>query len=279
MSKVVAYDGYTGTALGEILCSPNRAWLLNEYSQATFTLDTAYARSIRRLLVSGNLVMMTHPDLPAWVGVLDYPVTWADATVTFTAYSAEYMLTENWRIGDGVKRVGQAGKIFSDIITLANKPEDLLFRMGNVFMGGSTRTETIDCVGLYGEINRIAKRTGFEWNITPAMDDYNRLSFLANWYEFIGTKREDYLLDDRNTKVTNAPLTEKGSILNNVIGVGTSATTGDRPKYQYIDTNSQGKYRMRVEVSNSRATKPKGRSKQTRKTLWQKTPILEIFLV
>ena len=245
MSKVVAYDGYSGTALGEILCSPNRAWLLNEYSQANFTLDIAYARSIRTLLKPGNLIMITHPDLPAWAGVIDLPVEWADGTVTLHAYSAEYMLTENWRIGDGVKRTGQAGKIFTDIINLANKPEDLLFRMGDVFMGGSTRTETVDCVGLYSEINRIAARTGFEWCITPVLDDYNRLSFRASWYEFIGIRREDYLLDDRNTKVASTPLTEKGPILNNVIGIGTQTTTGSTPKYQYNDTASQAAFRMR----------------------------------
>jgi hypothetical protein len=245
MSKTIAFNGM-GLPLGEILAAPQRAWLLNDAGQGSFNLDIDYARKIQDRLLPGTLILIQDEKLPDWAGFIDTPETWGTGVVTFSLYSIERILGDGWRIGDGKKRKAISGSIFKKMIDLANAPEDLMIRYGDIFMGGTEREETVGKVPLMGEIQRVSDRTGYDWNITPVLDGNNHLSFLANWYQVMGISRQDYILDGINTKTGSTPLRRVGTIVNSVLGMGQPpAAGGDAPSYRYEDTTSRGFYRLR----------------------------------
>lgn len=222
-SLIYVFDR-SGNLLDEIEAQVEREWLLNEYGEATWTMARTDPKCRAGLLRFGNRVMIqSNGDddsgayLPDWVGVIDTPRTWGDHDVTITAYSAEYLLT--WRRGGMREMVitDTFGGIFRRIIQLANAPEDLGIREGDIWEGGAATERTIPLENLYDAVSGLIEDSGMEWGIEHAFDSAGRLYLIANWWERRGAASNFAFEEGKNIQFSTNPLTEQDTITNDVL--------------------------------------------------------------
>ncbi|MDR3572852.1 MAG: hypothetical protein P4L50_03240 [Anaerolineaceae bacterium] len=250
MTSRAGFYNPDGTYLTEMKGTFNRSWILPTRGIGTldFSLPLNSDKAKLDYLEFGKLVYIEHDKLPAWGGVIDPTENWGSYTVSPTAYTAEHMLIDGWRIGDGRLMTGPSGELFKQIVNLANSEEDLLIRVGNVEIFDDTRQEVLNWQGLYDEINRIAKRSLAEWDMQAGIDGNGRLYFTTNWRQRIGNVRDYTLKEGYNVRMNDTPMTRQGNpvLVNRLIGFGTSATAATRPAFTFTDEASRSRYRLRI---------------------------------
>ncbi len=246
--SLTLYSGF-GAALGQVN-SPKYdvEWRINTVTRLRFTLSTADAACRADWLQFGNLVLVEPGNgLPAWGGVIDTPREWGRGSVTVTAYSAERLL--EWRRPAQMGQIlrGTPGSIFRQIVQMATGAAFLPVEVGEVFEGGTSRVETLED-DLLAECQRIAERAGNEFDLTPVVRD-GRLVFRANWYERMGQQTNLVLEEGIDLALADRPLTEQGTIVNDLLGYGDGATWQSRPKVTKTDPRSAGMYMHRQGIT------------------------------
>jgi len=244
-SRITIYDK-SGQYLTEVNATFNREYKLNEFGSGTFTLSTADEKCRDDYLQFGNFVMVEHEKLPAWGGMIDTPQIWGNGQVTSTVYSAEYILT--CLITDSVMPVsGTPGTIFSELVKrLFNRnkagADYSIVGLGNVYGGGAAISRSYQWNGLYAEITRLCKDTGFDFDFEPQIDANGRLYFLANFYEKRGMLKPFTLYEDLNIELSSTPLRVQGRIANLILIFGPGANAWSRPRLSGNNDESWGKY-------------------------------------
>jgi hypothetical protein len=205
------------------------------------------AKSLRRYLDMDNLIYIESDNgLPAWGGVLDVDTDWnEDGTITYSAYSGEYLLKFRRSPLNQLFKESSAGALFEKFIAEANRNEDLLIRVGDIWKGGGPAEDTMDGKSFYDHARALSKNRGHDWSIDPFIDPVShRLYFTANYYEQAGVVRTRPLKEGFNIEKKGRPLRVERSVINNLLGIG-AGSDDSRPTWIAEDATSRRVYRLR----------------------------------
>lgn len=250
MSRIVVYD-LNNYSVGEFTATCNRGWIVygnpgvSAAGETTVIIpDDAAAQNWLQL---GRMVLVQHPKLPAWAGVIDTP--WkATLPVEVTLYNAEYVFS--LRSPEQARGVaGSVPLIVGEMIRLMNEQEQMYLLVGNV--SGDTRRheEVLDQRTIWNQLVPLLERSGFEMVLRPERGAGKQLQIYADVGQVLGADT-GYLLQDsgqgKNMTVVDARVSEK--IINRVMGVSGQSTTEDQLQTGvFEDEDSQGLYRTRSE--------------------------------
>lgn len=238
-----------GAFITTIHAMTERSWVLNDEGKCTIQLSLTDAKNVRKYMGVRNFVYITHDTLMPWGGVIETDEEWnSDNTITFTAFTGESLLKTRTPLV-GLINAASAGVLFTKLLALANEPEDLLIRAGNISLTGSDAELTLDGTDLLEAVKDLAKRRNMEFSIDPVVDAAGRMSFAANWYEKAGSVKAYTLKEGYNIQRTSNPLRVQRSVVNQLTGMG-DASTDQRPTWTYIDQDSRGTYGLIQGVEN-----------------------------
>jgi len=236
-----------GRPITTIHTETERSFVLNSEGKCTFKFALTDPKARAIIFNTGNLITISHPTLPLWGGVIDGDQDWEeDGTLSLTAWSGEHLLSFRRSPTNQVLKAASAGRALWKIVTLANKPEDLLIRWGTIWDGGTEREDTLDGKDLYTHAKSIAKNAGVDWSIDPEIDYASHLYFTLNVWPQRGEARELTLHEHKNVERRGKVLRVRyGQVVNDLLGLG-DGSTDDRPEYQApIDEASRGQIGLR----------------------------------
>lgn len=233
-----------GFAIGDLVATFDRRWNKNEYGEAKFVATQSDVAARAGQFESGNFLLLREADLPDWVGYLDTPESWGAGKVTFTAFSAERLFDQRPGVVD--KLYGTGGSIFERVIEMANDLGDTLIRPGEIFAGGNSREESFSPANqLYKDIDRIARRSRNDWDVTPSYTN-GKLVLEANWYERKRKRIPFALTEGYNMELKENTLEYEGRVWNYVVAYGNASTWSSRVTHEVWDDESIKKHGLRV---------------------------------
>lgn len=237
------YD-LNGYYIKDLPYSFKRSWLLNEFGTCEWQMPV---EDFTGDFDFGRYIVIEHPTLGLWGGVIDQPREWDNAgLVTVKAYSAEYIL--KFRRGDAeATNGGSAGVLFLLLLQLANGKYPTLISGQNIYYGGDTLAQLTNVTDIYSQVLQLVKDSGCDFDVYPVITN-NQLTFKADWYKKIGRKITDpnaVLIPGKNIDINSPALVEQGEILNDYLAYGNGDTWSDRPLYFANDRNSQSSYGVR----------------------------------
>ncbi len=239
MSRIQIF-GHDGYALTDVIANADRSWSLSKYGRCEFTIPVISDKCRRRYLEYGNFVLIQHPSLPAWGGMIDPPRTWGNNKVTVTAYTAEYILNYR-RVGFDTLKVTEGG-LFAHAIDIANKVDDSrIFKAAPIDESGVATTYELREEIMY---TYLRNKLTYEWHFVPVLDN-GRLLFEASLYEKFVNIKDFNLKDGYNIERSDDTLTEDGKIYTAYLGLGKGSSWGNRYQYKTEDTEASGRYGYR----------------------------------
>lgn len=229
MSRVIVF-GLDNKSVGEFNATVNRGYIIYGSPSVSgevstqITLPDSVAR--QEWMQFGRVVLIAHPHIEPWVGVLDPPWT-ATLPVTATLYSAEYLLS--LRSAENVKLLdSSAASIIATMVRLANEQEELFVRMGDISgSDGMVRQETITQKKIWEQMRSFCERTGTEMILRPSRED-DRLYLYVDLSTRFGIDTEYELHDGENANMIVRNATVTGTLINRVIGISSQSTQQSR---------------------------------------------------
>lgn len=228
----------------ELECS----WLLSSEGKCSFTFALTDPKARQLILNAGNLIHIEFENLPfSWGGVIDGDEDWNDdGTITLSAWSGEHLLRFRRTPVDQEFSAPSAGDMLVTLLTIANSPEDLLIREGNIYRGGGASQDTWDGKPVYDHVESVAENAEVEWNIEPAIDENGFLFFKLNAYELRGVTSNLVLKEGHNIRKRSRPLRVRtGDVVNDLLGLGEASTSSRLKYYAPIHTGSRSLYGLR----------------------------------
>jgi hypothetical protein len=237
------YD-QNGYYIRDLPYSFKRSWILNAYGTCSWKMPV---QDFSRDFEFGKYIVLDHPTLGKWGGVIDQPREWDNkGIVTVKAYSAEYIL--KFRRGDAEQtNGGSAGVLFLLLLQLANGKYPTLISSQDIYYGGDTLAQLTNVTDIYSQVLQLAQDSGCDFDVYPVIAN-NQLTFKANWYKKIGMKINDpnaVLIPGKNIDINSPALIEQGDIYNDYLAYGNGDTWSDRPVYFVNDNKSQSDYGVR----------------------------------
>ena len=249
MSRILVFD-QDNRAVDEFVATADRGYLLYGNPSVSGELQTKLTIGLADFtshMQFGRCVLVEHPSLPPWMGVIDPP--WkATLPVQATVYGAAYLLA--LRVPDAQRTLtGSISSIIGQMIGEANMQSDLYVRLGEVSnVDGTTRQETLTQKSVWEQIRAFCERTATEVILRPELVNgqlYLYLDLSSNAGVDTG-----YLLHDgaqSNFEITNANV--DGSLRNRIIGTGTQSTAQSRIQAgPFTDEEMSGVMRLRSDV-------------------------------
>jgi hypothetical protein len=236
MRSRIRFYNRQGIPLDEVDADTIRSWLLNEVGECTFVIGKRNPKLLKYLIEFGNFILVTNEHTSPWVGVIDLPRAWTRRGPRVTAYSAEHILKKRYdQVNDPVTSLlklpvtltGTAGELFTQIVNLANVPEDTILEAARIFKDGVTRQETLKSDYLT-HIKNISLRSGQDFDVRYSLSATNQLSLQANWYSRKGQTRGIALEEGVNIRLNDEVMIEQGEIINSVVAIGSGSVDSSR---------------------------------------------------
>jgi hypothetical protein len=242
-SIITLYDK-TGKLLAEVPGSVAvRAWSLNENNQAQFVIPTSSALCREDYLRFGNYVMITHPKLPVWAGMIDPTRGWELDHVEITAFTPEYILKGRRGAGEATY-TGSPGSIFTTLIGSANSRYPTLINLGEIFKAGASASRKLNFSTIYDGVIQLSQNTGEDFDVTP-VESNGILSFVANWYKRKGDTKNLMLEEGVNVERASKVVIEQGDIINVLQGMSDGGSSGSKMTVELQDAASIALYGVR----------------------------------
>jgi hypothetical protein len=247
MTAIINIYNKAGSKVGESIGQCDRTWVLSGYGQTSIDMSFLDTYCLKDIIKFGNYVIISADTdkIPLWAGTIETPRNWSANGITIKCYSIEWSIKK--RIGPkNLKKTGTCSELLKYILDYANNQGNTRIAMGDFYGGGSNMTETLNFTPLYDDIDRIVKRSGFDWGVDPVIDSHGKLSFTMNLYEHRGNLYESLqLLEGKTIELVDVPLTEDGDIWNDVTGYGEGSTWDSRISYNSKNQDSINKYGLR----------------------------------
>lgn len=248
MSRIVVF-GTDQRAAGEVTGMFNRGWMLAGNPHVTgggsTTLTLTNADAEQAFFQFGRMVLVSHPRLPNWVGMIDPP--WNAMTpVGVAVYNAEYLLS--LRSPDVPMFLeGSVGEIVGQMIEMANGGDDLSLRLGDTARADQTkRQETLDGRTYWEQLNAILQRSGCEMQCRAEKDANGRLVIYLDIATQLGNDTGFLYSDGQGGNASFSNVVLDGQIVNRVTGVGDESGQLSRlHTTPFVDDASKQKYQMR----------------------------------
>ena len=219
-----------------------RSWVMGDKGTASFTVSVNETYCNNTVLNFNNWVIVEHDKLPTWIGQISSR-EWGVRNVTCALQSPEWFLSN--RIGETEKIVtGSAGAIFAEIINQANREEQSIIRVGNLFNGDSMQ-ETINPTPLSQDLKRIYTRSGEEYQWRADFNDKGLLTIYGDWVGTLGKELVFSLQEGKsggNIEASGRILVEDAPEANYILGYGNGLTWTTKPIAISEDAASQAKY-------------------------------------
>lgn len=250
MSRVIVF-GLDNKSLGEFDANVDRSWTIDgspaSSGGGSSTIVIPDSVAAMNILQFGQMIMVTHDNLPVWAGMIDTP--WkALLPVQLTAYNAEYLLSQ--RCPDGpITMQAPLAQILNEMINQANIQEEMYIRLGNVDgLDGTIRQESFDQRPFWDQMKALLLRAGCEMTVRPQRDptDGNRLYIYLDVKKQVGIDTGYLLHDGENANIKIADASVEGTILNRVTGIsGESTQTSRKQTIPQLSIDSLLSYRLR----------------------------------
>src|SRR3990172_4038938 len=251
LSRIVVFD-LNNYGVGEFAATCNRGWMVYGNPGVSGAGETSVIVpddvAAQNWLQLGRMVLVQHPKLPAWAGVIDTP--WkATLPVEVTLYNAEYLFS----LRSPEQAKGFAGSvpfIVSEMMRLMNEQEQMYLSLGNASGDTTIHKETLDQRTMWDQLVPLLERSGFEMILRPERGPGQQLQIYVDVGQSLGTDT-GFLLQDseqgKNMTVVDASVSER--IVNRVMGVSGQSTTEEQLQTQVFEEQaSQNIYRTRSEI-------------------------------
>jgi len=251
VSRVVVF-GTDQRAEGEITADLDRGWMLTGHPAVagggSTRLTLSDADAIQPFLQFGALVLVQHPTLPNWAGMIDPPWS-ATLPVSAAVYNAEYLLSLR-SPEEPVMITGSVGSIVERMLEMFNEPDDLFIRIGDISGADPTqREETLDQRNYWDQLKALIERSGCEMQTRPEKDADGRLVIYLDISTRIGLDTNFLYSDGRNGNAAFLSPILDGPIVNRVMGIGDESGADSRLTTDpFIDDESGKLYRVRSQV-------------------------------
>lgn len=237
---ITIHNRSNGSFLTTLSCVADRSWVTNNKGKCTIVLSNSDPKATKKIMLTRNLISITHPKLPLWAGVIETDQEWDyQGKCTYTAWSGESLL-----IGRtptiGKMTASTPGALYEQLIALANENEDTLIRPGEIEKSGGSAEVTLDGTNLFEVILDLATRHDMEFSITPRLSNNNTLIFDANWQPRFGTLIPRLIREGYNAKKPSRPLRVTRRVVNKLTAIGEGSTEETRPMVTVQDDNSIG---------------------------------------
>lgn len=254
MSRVIVFD-LDNHATGEFNARVNRGYFLYGHpgvdGAGGTTVKIPKSVALKPWLQLGRMIMVLHPKLPAWAGMIDSPWT-ANLPVEMTVYNGEYLFS--LRTPEfPLSFTGSAAGLVQQMIALANQQEQTYLSIGKMSGQKTSREETLDQRTFWAQLVPLLERSGHEMVIRPEIGADRRLHLYAD----VGVDLGDdinYMLEDGgkypNMSIVSAKV--DGKIINRVKGVSSGTSGSQLETDVFEDELSQAQYRTRNTVLNYR---------------------------
>lgn len=188
---------------------------INAMGKAQITIAKTDAHATEDILRFGNHVLIEHDQAGRWGGEIWTPRPWGKDAITFQAYGKELAL--KYRYSDTASFTDTAGGTFSSLVDEGNAAEDMLIDLGAVYDAGLSWTEVPSDNDFYTIMKKLAKFSGQEWSIEPALRGNGRLYFVARWHAARGAVQDFVLEEGTHFKEDGGNLLiEQGDIYNDI---------------------------------------------------------------
>jgi hypothetical protein len=232
-----------GRYLTDIRVKSTRSWVLNGIGQADFVMAATDPKCRRTFLELGNLLLILHPSLPAWIGVIDKPRLWSNGTVSVRAY--EIMKIMQWRrTPENTKLTGTAGAIAQTLVAIGNTEGDMRIRLSVISGDGTPREETMGD-SAWVHLQRVRARANNDIVVTYSLTG-GRLTAHAQWLAKAGTGEKPLvaLVQNKNLEAGDL-LSEDGDFYNDLLGKSDASSAGAQITSRVIDTVSINQFGLR----------------------------------
>lgn len=250
MSRIVVFDN-NGLSLGEVQANCTRGWAINDGGEAKIKISAAAA--LESWMDFGKIVLIEHPRLPAWAGMIDTP--WiALPPIEVSLYSAPYLLAIRTP-DEPLTFSGTAGEIAMQLVNAANDQDDLLIRAGDMDMDDPDRAETFNQSQIWEQLVTLAKKANMEIQIRPERDMNNKLILYLDMKHQLGYETPLLLKDGigGNMTVSKAEITSE--IWNRITGIGDQSSKLSRMQSAaMLDEESINRWRLRSKVVQFQGT-------------------------
>jgi hypothetical protein len=224
----------------------NIVWRLNSAGAAMVQIKRGAAAFRRDLLEPGaRLYVEFDNGLPAWGGVLDLPRTWHSNLLEIKAYTIERLLKFSMTSKSRAFNGNVVGSIFSQVLQEADQRAALGLTIGTLWTGGAVHYPRYHFRDMMWVINNsVRQMETCDYRIVPYLAD-NYIRFRAELHEQVGEDKRNSTVLIEGANVASATLTEQGTIINRVAGVGSGSTWAERIPIWGVEDASRQRYGLR----------------------------------
>lgn len=226
------------------------SWRLSEVGRATLTFAKADPKFTEDNLRFGNRVLIQFGNgLPDWGGIIDPPREWTAATVTATAYSAEYILgmrlTEKDQQFSGVNPGYVVDRLLDERFLTEAINGTFSYSQTPAFSGVLVSPE-YHYNNIWSLVKSLMDETGSDLWVWPYISTSDIIRFSAYVYEQgRGIEKPNVVLMESHN-LAGVGLSEQGPIINSWVTPGAGSTWGDeRPVGTAQDDDSIAEFGLR----------------------------------
>jgi len=222
------------------------SWILNGIGTAKMTFSTSDKKATQDNLSVSNRVWIEFDDgLPVWAGIIDLPRSWADGTISITAYTIEHLL--QYRVSDRSSYFDNApvGAILVRMLQEMEARQTESVRIGDVWLGGMGHYPVYHYKSLWDIIRSIRKLESCDVVFQPQLES-GRISWLAHLKERWGADRSASVMLAEGYNISEISYEEQGPLYNYIVAAGAGTTwTNERIIIAAEDTESRQRYGLR----------------------------------
>lgn len=242
MALIGLYHNTTGQFMTQLRSICPRNWVLNGIGEATFTVPYSSAKYREEYLKPGTIVVIEDPKLPDWCGIIGDDQDWTQSEIKIKCLDGIALLKTRMTLPTDTYN-GSAGAIIQKMLVTAGQYRDTHFQIGTIYDDGVTRQMKMGD-SVYAQLLTLQKRTRNDWLTSPVV--VNGKAYIQfDWLERAGLPAASILTEGANLERNASPLSQRGPIINSIIGFSEASDPTKRLMYLGEDEASIGEYDVR----------------------------------
>jgi hypothetical protein len=244
MARVSLFDNTSGRFFTDIKTLCPRSWVLDGIGDATLLIPYNSPKYREEYVMPGNRVLVLDPKMPPWVGIVSDDIEFGQSAVAVKCFEAIKLLDQHVTFLIDTL-TGSPGAQVAQLINLVNKNADSSFRLGSIYSGGESKDLKLGNSAM-SHLRTIQTTSGQDWIVNPIVED-GRLLFELDWFEAAGIDAPSVLNEGQNMERNSSPLSQRGPIVNQIVGYSEASTDAERLVYIGTNEASAGKFGLRME--------------------------------
>ena len=212
-----------------------RRWHATQSTTAVMSIPATHSKATASNLALRNRVLITHPELGSWVGVMVTPQDMQSSIYSLSLVGAEVLLdgrVTNWN----TTLRGTGGAIVKQLLELANAKGDTGIQPGYIdTASGGGNEKHYQSVKIGKTISELASELDMVAWISGSVEN-SRLALYLNYAKYRADVLSVDLIEGKNFAVEKISL--EGSVANSITAIGKAKYSGDKkipPMYTAVD--------------------------------------------